>query len=324
MSVRLGFIGLGRIAQAHMSALSSLENARIVSVYDIDTARAHEVARTLHAKAFEHADDVIDPSRIDALFVCSPPFGRNHVEEAAARKGIHIFVEKPLGLDLAVVRRKERVINESGVINSVGYSLRYLDTVQKARAYLAHKQVDLVMGYYFARLHPPSWWRQLDLSGGQFVDQSTHQVDLIRYLASDIAEVQAQFKQRSIHRADPDATIYDVGTVSLKLKSGGIGTMILTCNNAYHARSGLELMGHDFYVQIEGKSLKIIDAERESMEVSRLDSIVEQDRAFVQAVASGSQDIILSSYSESLRTLAVTLAANQSAAERRPVEIPDH
>ncbi len=324
MSVRVGFIGVGRIAQAHMSALSSLENVRIVSVYDIDSARAHEVARTMHAKAFECADDVIDPNHIDALFVCSPPFARNDVEEVAARNGIHIFVEKPLGLDLAVVKRKERVINESGVINSVGYSLRYLDTVQKARSYLASKQVDLVMGYYFTRLHPPSWWRQLELSGGQFVDQSTHQVDLIRYLASDIAEVHAQFKQRSIHRSDPDATIYDVGTVSLQLKSGGIGTMILTCNNDYYIRSGLELMGHNFYVQIDGRSLKIIDEDREITEVSRVDSIVEQDQAFIQAVESGSQDRILSSYSESLRTLAVTLAANRSAEEHRPVEILDH
>ncbi len=100
--------------------------------------------------------------------------------------------------------------------------------------------------------------------------------------------------------------------------------MILTCNNDYYIRSGLELMGHNFYVQIDGRSLKIIDEDREITEVSRVDSIVEQDQAFIQAVESGSQDRILSSYSESLRTLAVTLAANRSAEEHRPVEILDH
>ena len=119
MRVRLGFIGLGRIAQAHISALLRSKSAEIVSVYDIDSTRAREVARTINAKAFDHAGDVIDPNRIDALFVCSPPFARNDVEEVAARNGIHLFVEKPLGLDLAAVKRKAGVIKEAGIINSV-------------------------------------------------------------------------------------------------------------------------------------------------------------------------------------------------------------
>lgn len=98
MSIRVGFIGVGQMAQAHIRALSTLEDAEIVGVYDVDLTRAREVADAINATAFERAEHVIDPSRVDAVFVCSPPFARGDIEEIAARNGIHIFVEKPLGL----------------------------------------------------------------------------------------------------------------------------------------------------------------------------------------------------------------------------------
>ncbi len=321
MPIRVGFIGVGQMAQAHIGALSTLEDVEIVGIYDADLTRAREVANAINATVFERADQVIDPSQVDAVFVCSPPFARGDIEEVAARNGIHILVEKPLGLNLEKVIRKERVIQEKGIINSSGYCLRYLDTVQKVRSYLADKQVDLVLGYYYGGLHKPGWWSQLHLSGGQFVDQSTHQVDLIRYLVSDIAEVHAQFERRAIHEEVPAATIYDVGTVSLKLKSGAIGSMSHACTVTPYTRSGLELLGHNFYVQLDGRTLRIIDQDQEITEVSHVNFILEQDKAFIQAVKSRSQEGIRSSYADALKTLAVTLAPNQSAAAKTLVSL---
>jgi myo-inositol 2-dehydrogenase/D-chiro-inositol 1-dehydrogenase len=321
VAVRVGLIGAGGIGQSHIRVLSKLKNVEFAGVYDVDTEKAEKVAKTIDAKAYKSAVEVIDSDDMDALFVCSPQFARDDIEEAAARKGIHLFVEKPLGLDLETVRRKEQVINETGIINSSGYCLRYLDTVQKAKAYLTNKQVDMVMAYRFGGQHAPRWWRQLDQSGGQLVDQTTHQVDLIRFLVGEINEVYSQFARRSIQMDDPDATIYDVGTVALKLESGAVGNISNTCIVPQCNRSEIEIIGHHFYVQINGHSLKMVDDDINISETSRQDYYFEQDKRFIEAVESGSQNRILCSYSDALKTLEVTFAANRSAIEKNPIKL---
>lgn len=320
--VRIGFIGVGGMAEHHMRTLRKLEEAEITAVYDIDTARAQQIAKTYGAVSYPSFERLIDSGQVDALFICTPPFAREGMEETAARKGIHLLVEKPVGLDAGEARRKERIIRESGIIHSSGYCLRYLDTVQKAKRYLAGKQIDMVLAYRIGGLPGAGWWRMMEKSGGQLVEQSTHQVDLVRYVAGEFKEVRAEYEQRCIRRIYPEATAYDVGIVSFALRSGALGTISNTCLSRHFGRGDVEFFGHDFYVSISGKTLRIIDDEQNVTESSDIDFYLEQDRAFVEAVRTGRQELVLGDYSEAVATLEVTLAANDSAAERRTVCLP--
>lgn len=320
MKVRVGFIGLGGMAQGHISVLSGLDDVEITGVYDVNMAHAQKIAESLDAQIYGSSDELIESGKMDALFICSPQFARDDAEVKAAQRGIHLFVEKPLGLELPEIIAKEQKISESGVIHSSGYCMRYLDIVQKAKHYLYDKQVDMVLGYRMGGFHIPAWWRQQHLSGGQLVDQTTHQVDLIRYLAGEIDEVYAQFALRSLREDDPEATIYDVGTLALRLESGAVGNVSNSCLLPRSSRSEVEITGRHFHVQINGFTLRIVDENQDMMEVSRMDYYQEQDKQFIEAVRSQSQELILGSYTEALKTLAVTLAANESALLRKPMK----
>jgi len=59
--------------------------------------------------------------------MCVPPFAHGFEPEIAER-GIHLFVEKPVALTMDLAKKTERAIAKAGVINSVGYMWRYLDT----------------------------------------------------------------------------------------------------------------------------------------------------------------------------------------------------
>lgn len=76
---------------------------------------------------------MLEKESVDALFLCVPPFAHGDIEEKAAQKGIHLMVEKPLGLDVDTARYKLKVIQESGILCASGYCLRYLDTVKKSK-----------------------------------------------------------------------------------------------------------------------------------------------------------------------------------------------
>ncbi len=319
MKTKVGFIGAGEIARAHLSRLLKMPDVEISAIYDINKEITREATGLFGGKGFDSTAELLD-SGIDALFICSPQFAREDIDIEAVRRGINVLVEKPLGLELTQVIRKEKLVRESGVIHSSGYCLRYLDTVQKAKRYLEDKQTDMVLAYRFGGAHIPAWWRRLELSGGQLVDQTTHQVDLIRYLAGEIDEVFAQFDLRAIRQDDPDATIYDVGTLALRLEGGAVGNVSNTCTLPQVVRSEVEITGRNFYVQLNGISLRIVDEEQDVEEVSLMDFYMEQDRRFIDAVRSGSQEIILGSYTDALQTLAVTLAANESVVKRKPMK----
>jgi predicted dehydrogenase len=317
--VRIGFIGVGGMAQTHMKALQRMEDAEIAAVCDINETLSRQIASTYGAASYPSFAELLKNAPIDALFVCTPPFARAGIEQEAARKGIHLLAEKPLGLDMAEVREKERAILQAGIIHSSGYCLRYLDNVQRAKDYLADKSVDMVLAYRIGGLPGTPWWRIMERSGGQLVEQSTHQVDLIRYVAGEFREVQAVYEQRHIREMYPEATIYDVGIVTFRLRSGAVGTISNTCLSRHMGRGDVELIGRDFYVSISGKEVTIADGEGRQTCRSEQDFVYEQDRAFVDAVRTGRQDKILCGYSEAAATLEVTLAANRSAAEGHPV-----
>ncbi|PYI55214.1 Gfo/Idh/MocA family protein [Paenibacillus flagellatus] len=325
MTVKIGMIGAGGIARHHLNTLSKIPLAQVVGVFDVNRESAERAAASVGARVADSADALLNRSDIDAVFICTPQFARDDLEAVAAGRGIHLFVEKPLGLELDSVRRKEKAIREAGVLHSVGYVLRYYDTVQQAKHYLQGRTVHLVQAYRFGTSHPAAWWRQQHQSGGHLADAVTHQVDLIRYLVGEYRDVSARFGRSAIGELYPDATIADAGAVSFTLESGAVGTITESCISPFNGESEIKLFGPDFYVQLSGngKTVTIIDKERHVTITSKRDPSYEQDKAFVEAVASGSGDSILCGYADGMRTLAFALAAHRSAESGGAVPVED-
>ncbi|RKN76034.1 Gfo/Idh/MocA family protein [Paenibacillus ginsengarvi] len=323
MTVKIGMIGAGGIARSHINALKKVEQAKIVSIFDLNTAGAQEAAALVGARVAESADALLNPQEIDAVFICVPQFARGELEEIAAKRGIHIFVEKPLGLELAPVRQKEQTIRESGVINAAGYVLRYFDTVQKVKQYLEGKTIHLIQAFRIGGSHPAPWWSQLHMSGGNLGDAVTHQIDMIRYLAGEYKDVTAQFGRNSLQTLKPETTIPDAGAVSFSLQSGAVGTITESCLSTHFSGSEIKFIGADFMVNItgNGRTVSIIDNTQNITITSRQDPSYVQDKAFVEAVASGSRESILCSYADGINTLAFTIAAYQAAEKRSTISL---
>ncbi|MFD2114688.1 Gfo/Idh/MocA family protein [Paenibacillus yanchengensis] len=319
--VRVGFIGTGGMARHHMDILTKIDAVKITAVYDLNKSSAEEVASQYGAQSFNDELQLLDSGLIDALYICTPPSTRGTIEIQAAARGLHLLSEKPVGLQMETVNQVRAAIDQAGIINSSGYCLRYQQNVQKAKQYLADKQVNMVVGYRIGSLPPAKWFAQMHMSGGQLVEQSTHQVDIIRYIIGDFAEAKAVYAQRSIRQIDSEATIPDVGVVSFTMQSGAIGSFINSCVSNYHGRSDIEVYGPDYYLKIDGGTLIIRDAHQQLEETYQTDYYAEQSKAFVAAVRANNQRLVLGSYGDAADTLAATLAFNQAAEQREPVKI---
>jgi predicted dehydrogenase len=317
--IRVGFVGAGGIANVHLQHISKNEMAEVSAICDIHEETALQKAKDYGGTVYTNPDDMLEKEALDALFVSVPPFAHGEIEEKAARKGIHLMVEKPLGLDYQTVAKKAGVIKQSGILCGVGYCLRYLDTVAKAKVYLKDKKAAMVRGHYLSSFVPTPWYREWKKSGGQLVEQSTHIVDLARYLGGEIDQVYANMSLQ-VHHEVPNITIPDVTSMNFVYDSGALGHIDSTFAQFDH-RTGIEVMGEDFRVVIDGVNLIIAEKDSVKSFKSEVDFYQEQDRMFIEAIIKGDQNLLLSPFEDGLKTLAVTLAANHSHQTGLPIKV---
>ncbi|MGN8644805.1 Gfo/Idh/MocA family protein [Gracilibacillus sp. HCP3S3_G5_1] len=317
--LKIGFVGVGGIASVHLKCLANHQNVKIVSVCDIDEENAFKIAQKNNANVYTNVDDMLEKEQLDVLFLCIPPFAHSDIEEKAAKKGIHLMVEKPVGLSMKDARKKQVVIEETGIICATGYCLRYLDTVKKAKDYLEGKEIAMIRGHYISTFVETPWYRNMSKSGGQLVEQATHIMDLIRHLGGDIKTVYANMAL-TVSGEIENIDIPDVTSVNFTLNNGAVGHLDCSFTQTDH-RMGVEVLGKNFRVAINGTELTIVENDNVITSRSEVDFYEEQDKAFIEAVITGNSDYILSDYTNGLKTLEVTLAANESQHAGKAVSI---
>ncbi|MDH7601359.1 MAG: Gfo/Idh/MocA family oxidoreductase [Armatimonadota bacterium] len=321
MPVRVGFVGAGGIANAHMNVLQLIEDVQITCVCDVDKDRAQSAAARFVAKAYADYREMLHSEKIDALYVCVPPYAHEEQELLAARKGIHLFVEKPVALTLEKARQISEAISQSGIVAAVGYHWRYQSNTDRAREILSDRQIGMVLGYWMGGFPGVSWWRRMEQSGGQMVEQTTHIFDLARYLCGEIVEVYAAYANRDSKHI-PDFNVYDVGAATIKFANGAIGSMSNTCLLSVPYTVGLHVIARDLIVEIHG-DLKVIQPGYTQIFTGGVNAMQEENRAFIKAVKTGDRSDIRSTYEDAVKTLAVTLACNESAAAGKPIKVPE-
>ncbi|RKY60938.1 MAG: gfo/Idh/MocA family oxidoreductase, partial [Candidatus Latescibacterota bacterium] len=177
MPVRVGFIGVGGIARHHLGKLAGMEDVEFVAFCDVDEERAKWAASQYGGKAYTDYKEMYEREDLDAVFICLPPFAHTDQELLAAERGIALFVEKPLGLSAEKAEEVASVVRERGVISSVGYHFRYMEATDRAREFMEGREVGFALGYWIGGMPGVSWWRRMEGSGGQVVEQTTHIFD---------------------------------------------------------------------------------------------------------------------------------------------------
>ncbi|XID92652.1 Gfo/Idh/MocA family protein [Paenibacillaceae bacterium WGS1546] len=322
MTLKLGFIGTGGIAHHHIRNLVQMEGVELAAFYDVDIERARKAAAEhAGAKAHSKLDDMLDGSRLDGVYVCVPPMAHGEAERKLVERGIPFLVEKPLGIDRATPRDIGARVKEKGLITSVGYHWRYNESVALAKKLLADAKPGMALGYWMGGMPMVPWWRTLAGSGGQFVEQTTHIVDLLRYVCGEVSEVYAAYALRVMGEKVEGTDVPDVGTVTLKLANDMVATISNTCLLPVGHHVGLDIYTGSGVLELRSDGLKQIAAEGTTVHPNVANPYCAEDEAFLHALRTGDTSRILSDYEDALKTHEITIAANESALSGQPVKI---
>ena len=320
MTVRIGFVGTGGIANHHLRTLAQLDEAELVAFCDVVEEKALTAASEYGGKAYSHYETMYDSETLDAIYICLPPFAHGQPELAAIERGLPIFVEKPVSTSLAQARAVEAALRAQNLISAVGYHWRYMDTTAKAVELLGDEPVGFALGAWNGGMPGVSWWRVLAESGGQIVEQTTHIFDLARYLLGEVESVHAMARTGLMEDVS-NYDVHDASVTNLRFHSGAVASITSACMLSAGGHVGLELYQKDQVLRIASRALTIDrPSGREVVEQGNNPTQAE-DRAFLQAVQTGDATGIRCDYAEAVKTLAVTLAATQSAIEGRVLSL---
>lgn len=320
MSVRVGVIGTGWVSGMHLAALKKIPEAQIVAIAGRNIARTQELARACEAKAYTDYHAMLAEEKLDAAMILLPPDAHGEVEKACAQCVPAVLVEKPVANNLILAQEVHAAFEKSKTLVSVGYMNRYRQSVRLARELFsraADKPV-LVNGWWVSQMPPVAWWMDSSRSGGQFIEQCTHLVDLARYLVGEIVEVKA-FSARGFVKGVQGYDADDAMTVSVKFASGAVGSFATGCFplNGTDSQRGISLTiaSRTLKCEFSGWGMQLEATHNKSRVecVKPEEDIFEtQDRAFLSAIINNDPSLILSTYADAMRTLAIGCAAKES------------
>ena len=316
MSINVGFVGAGGRARSHMRALANIEDVEIVAICDIKEETAQSATTEFGGTAYTDYRVMLDSENLTAMYVVVPTFAHYDAEILAAQQGVHMLLEKPVVPSMEKGLEILEAVQKSGVLTSVGYQQRYTGWAKQGREFLKDKTVAMALAYRWGGLPGTPWWRVMAQSGGQIVEQTTHQIDLLRYLVGDVAEVHAYYATRALNDVE-NLDIPDVYALSLKFEKGAVGTLSSTCVLRNGGGSnGIDIIMRDMRATVDGNGVTVFPGG--AAEVGEIRESEDIDEVFMAAIRSGDGSGILSDFEDGLRSLDISLAANKSAETGQP------
>ena len=346
---KLAIIGCGGIGSYHLDHFLAYTDVELVGFCDIISDRAEAfVQKAGRGLPFINFKDMYDTVHPDMVFICVPPYCHGEIEFETIRRGIHMFVEKPLALDLDLGRRIRDAALAKGIITASGFQCRYSNIIPATKAFAKDHEIIYVGCERMGGVPEVPWWRIKQQSGGQAVEQTIHQFDLIRYIMGEITEV-FSFAARGFVKGYPDYDTDDLSATVLRFASGALGCVSTGCyaktGDAYDSKITFSAKDARLDHYIINK-VRIFGEGRETSSSNGLvfagdgtmrsgaDSATEIsddgnagflcDRTFVEAVITGDAAKIRSSYADALQSVALTLSCNRSMAEGKPITVPFH
>jgi polar amino acid transport system substrate-binding protein len=188
--VGVGFIGAGAFARSVLlpafrgrggSVLRRVATAHGLTAFDAQRKFGFQEAGT------SAADVLADPA---VHLVCIATRHDSHAELVAdaLAAGKHVFVEKPLAIDEAQLRRVEEAAASSPAVLLVGFNRRFSPAAAAMRRALEGRG-PFIASYRVnaGALAAGHWLNDPEVGGGRIIGEGCHFVDFLAYLAGDAA-----------------------------------------------------------------------------------------------------------------------------------------
>lgn len=316
--LRIGLVGAGWIATDHVVVLRKLGHD-VVAVCDIDTDRATEVAPD-GARVYSDWDELLAVEELDAVWVATPPLLHRAPAVAAMERGLHVFLEKPIARTLADAIAIASAAERTGVVCAIGYQWHATEALEKLREALGDEPVAFLWGVSVGPTAARTWFLERAGGGGNLLERGSHQLDLQRAVAGEVASVQVAAASVLLAQSEIEpGDIEDAATITLRFESGALGSVLLAWTRQGQPGSySLDVLAPTATLRIKLDPAFTLTGQVGDRRIKEAMSVHPFERSvarFLDAVDSGDPAAVFCTPKDAIGTLATALAAERSLLE---------
>jgi len=331
MNIKWGIIGTGIISERNMiPAMLKARDTELAAVMDVNADRVKKIADDFSIpKFYTREEQLLKDKNIEAVYIATP--GHLHAKQVieASKHGKHILCEKPMALTVKECEEMMAACQGNNVKLTIGFMMRFHPHHLKAKELIETKAIGEIVK---ARAqwnfwYPPReglWRHAPDLGGGGcLMDVGVHCVDLLRFLAGEVAEV-AALTGNVIFQYP----VEDISTLALKFKTGAHGII----DNSFavdskNSPNGIEVYGTKGVIAtsktiscfVGGTMTTFIDGKEERYPASEVDTYQKEIENFADCIKGKKNSCV--SGEDGLYALKTVLAGYESAKSKRTVQV---
>jgi len=331
--MRALIVGLGSIGRRHLATLRQIEPAAHITIWHQHSkSRDATEAQPLVDRVVYTSEDALD-TQPDVALITNP--ASLHIETALplAKKGVHLFIEKPLSDTLDRVDELLDLCRKNALVLMVGYNFRFYKPLLVIRQALIEGRIGRPIalraeaGQYLPEWRPGKDYRQTvsakrELGGGAVLELS-HELDYVRWLLGEVKTVSAQVR----HLSDLKLDVEDTSEIILQSSSGVICSVHLDMIQQPATRT-CRIIGTEGTLTWDGLShrVRLFSASTNrwsdlhpAKPLGRNEMYAAELRHFLDCMRRNGVPNV--SGEDGRRVLEIALAAKQSSREQRVVEI---
>jgi len=190
--IKIGIIGLGRLGMEHAKNLAfKIPNAELIAVCAIEEEIVNKIKNDWGIKyGYTKFEEMVKNTELEAVAIISPsPLHVRHIK-LAYQNNLHVYVEKPLGINLAECEEAEKIVESNEkLVFSLGFMRRYDPSYAYAKELIDNGHIGEPFMVKATSIDPE---HTIDgaikfaaSSGGLFLDIAVHDIDLIRWFLND-------------------------------------------------------------------------------------------------------------------------------------------
>ena len=299
--IRAAIVGLGRWGRALVNAVAGKsDDIRFVRAATRTREKAEGFCRERGIALAGSYEEILQAPDIDAVVLATP-----HSQHAAQALGAiaankHLFVEKPLTLDLDSARRVAAAAGAAGLVLAVGFTRRFHPGIAELRARLRDGRLGTLVAIVAqhttstAQFVAPDNWRAAadEAPGGAFTAVGVHSLDHMIEFAGRVRDVRCVTARNYPGPSD------DTTTAMLRFESGASGLLfcsVATPTNfeftAYGTKGLAEISRYDLsqFRFVPGSTLAptgaVVAPDSEILQFTGFDMLHAEMTAFAHAIA---------------------------------------
>ena len=198
--LRIAIVGSGFGLYGQLPALNSIKNCEVVAICGKKTERLVNYCQSIALKKiYTNSQEMQENEKLDAIAIAVNPYSQYKIAKKAIEKGIHVFAEKPLAINVTQAKELLNLAKKNKITNAIDFIFPEIDEWKKTKQLLDDKKFGKLMHIsanwdflsFDLRNKVSSWKTDVTEGGGALSYYFSHSLYYLEYYAGEIADVKS-------------------------------------------------------------------------------------------------------------------------------------